>query len=57
MCSSDLLRRVLEQPDIQSQMYAMAFAAAPTTPEEFDRIVRRDIETYSKLVRVAGLRK
>jgi tripartite-type tricarboxylate transporter receptor subunit TctC len=51
------LRRVLEQPDIQSQMYAMAFAAAPTTPEEFDRIVRRDIETYSKLVRVAGLRK
>ena len=35
----------------------MAFAAAPTTPEEFDRIVRADIETYGKLVRIAGLRK
>ena len=51
------LRRVLELPEIKAQLQAMAFAAAPTTPEEFDNIVRRDIETYGKLVRLAGLRK
>jgi tripartite-type tricarboxylate transporter receptor subunit TctC len=51
------LRRVLAMPDIKAQMQAMAFAAAPTTPEEFDKIVRADIESYSKLVRIAGLRK
>jgi tripartite-type tricarboxylate transporter receptor subunit TctC len=51
------LRRVLEMPDIKAQFQAMAFSAAPTTPEEFDKMVRADIETFSKLVRSAGLRK
>jgi tripartite-type tricarboxylate transporter receptor subunit TctC len=51
------LRHVLAMPDIKAQLQGMAFAAAPTTPEEFDAIVRKDIETYGKLVRAAGLRK
>jgi hypothetical protein len=28
----------------------------PTTPEEMDRILRADIETFSEVVRLAGLR-
>jgi tripartite-type tricarboxylate transporter receptor subunit TctC len=51
------LRRVLALPEMTAQLQAMAFAASPTTPEEFDKIYRADIETYSKLVRIAGLRK
>jgi tripartite-type tricarboxylate transporter receptor subunit TctC len=49
------LRRVLTMPDIQAHFQAMAFAATPTTPEEFDRITRSDIATYSKLLKSAGL--
>lgn len=51
------LRRVLDTPELKAQLQAMAFAAAPTTPEEFDKIFRADIETFGKLVRIAGLRK
>jgi hypothetical protein len=29
--------------------------AAPTTPEEHDRILRADIETFTRVVKVAGL--
>ena len=31
-------------------------APTPTTPEEFDRIVRADIETFTKVARLVGLR-
>jgi tripartite-type tricarboxylate transporter receptor subunit TctC len=51
------LRRVLAMPEVKAQMQAMAFAPAPTTPEAFDKIIRADIATYGKLVRIAGLRK
>lgn len=51
------LRHVLALPEIKTRLLAMAFAAAPTTPEAFAEMVRTDIETYKKLVRVAGLRK
>jgi tripartite-type tricarboxylate transporter receptor subunit TctC len=32
--------RVLELPDVKQQMYAMSFEALPSTPEEYDRILR-----------------
>jgi tripartite-type tricarboxylate transporter receptor subunit TctC len=51
------LRRVLALAETKAQMQAMAFEPTPTTPEAFDKIVRADIATYSKLVRLAGLRK
>lgn len=54
---SNALRRVFEQPDVKARLQAMGFAAAPTTPEEYDKIVRRDIETFGRMVRIAGLRK
>ena len=47
--------RVLALPDIRERLDAMGFAPAPTTPEEFDRIVRADIETFRKVARLAGL--
>lgn len=51
------LRRVLEQPDVKAKLQAMTFVAAPTTPEEYEKIVRGDIENFGRMVRLAGLRK
>jgi hypothetical protein len=36
-------------------MDAMSFEPAPTTPEEYDRILRGLIKTFSKVARDAGL--
>ena len=47
--------RVLELPEVKQQMDAMSFEAAPTTPEEYDRILRGLIKTFSKVARDAGL--
>lgn len=54
---SNTLRQVLDLADVKAQLSAIGFAIAPTTPEEFDKIVREDIDTFGKTVRIAGLRK
>ncbi len=48
--------RILDLPDIRAQLNGWGFAPAPTTPEEYDRILREQIEIMSKLVRDAGLK-
>lgn len=47
---------VLDLPEVRQQMHNMSFEPAPTTPEEFDRIIRSMIGTFSKVVVAAGLR-
>lgn len=49
--------RILELPEIRERMMSQGFVPAPTTPEEYDRILRAQIATLSKVVRDAGLRK
>jgi tripartite-type tricarboxylate transporter receptor subunit TctC len=48
--------RVLAMPEVRQQMQAMSFEPAPTTPEEFDRILRRLIALFSKVADAAGMR-
>ncbi len=48
--------RIFNLPDVRERMVNLGFVAAPTTPEEYDRILRTQIETLSKVVRDAGLR-
>jgi tripartite-type tricarboxylate transporter receptor subunit TctC len=48
--------RVLELPDVKQQMYAMSFEALPSTPEEYDRILRGLLDTFSKVIKAAGIR-
>ena len=50
------VRRVLELPGIKDKLQAMGFAGAGTTPEEFEKIVRSDIDTFVRMAKVAGLR-
>jgi tripartite-type tricarboxylate transporter receptor subunit TctC len=48
--------RILDLADIKERLQSMGYIAAPSTPEELDKIVREQIETLSKLGRDAGLR-
>ena len=49
------VRRVLDLPDIKERLQTMGFVPIPSTPEEFDKIVRADIETFKTVGRLAGL--
>lgn len=48
--------RVLDLPDVKEWLQGMGYFSAPSTPEEFDNILRAQIETLSKVVTDAGLR-
>jgi len=48
--------RILDLPDIKERLHAVGFDPAPSTPEEYGKILRAQIETLSKLVRDTGLR-
>lgn len=50
------VRRILDLPDIKERLQAMSFFPAPTTPEEFDKIVRADIATFTRVAKLVGLR-
>jgi tripartite-type tricarboxylate transporter receptor subunit TctC len=47
--------RVLDLPEIRNRLDAVAFHVLPSTPEETDRSLRADIETFSKVARQTGL--
>jgi tripartite-type tricarboxylate transporter receptor subunit TctC len=49
------VRRVLEMPEVKDRLNAMGFVPAPSTPEEFDRAVRTDIATFTRVGKEAGL--
>ena len=48
--------RAFEAPDVKQRFDNIDFVAATTTPEEHDRIVRADIQTFSGVVQLAGMR-
>jgi tripartite-type tricarboxylate transporter receptor subunit TctC len=52
---SQEVRRVFELPEVKERLGNFDFVAAPSTPEEHDRILRADIATFSGVVRIAGL--
>lgn len=53
---SNEVKRILELPDVKQRFENIDFVAAPTTPEEHQRILRADIQTFSGVVQLAGLR-
>ena len=50
------IARILNLPDINARLQSVGFFPSPSTPEEYDTILREQIESLSKLVRIAGLR-
>jgi tripartite-type tricarboxylate transporter receptor subunit TctC len=53
---SEEVRRIFDLPDVKDRTKNFDYLLMPTTPEEMDRILRADIETFSEVVRLAGLR-
>ena len=41
-------QRVLDLPDVNERMQGIAFESAPTSPEEYDRMLRNQIELFTK---------
>ena len=48
--------RILDLPDVKERMQAVGFVANPCTPEEHERFLRAQIQIFSGIVRLAGLR-
>ena len=46
---------VLAMPDVREKLTAYGSVPAPTTPEQFDAIIRSDTERYGKVLRDAGV--
>ena len=50
------LARLLKLPDVQERLRTDGRAAAHTSPEEFARIIERDIAKWSKVVKAGNIR-
>ena len=48
--------RVLDLPEMKERLQGMGYFTAHASPEEFDKILRAQIETLSKVVKDLGLR-
>ena len=46
---------VLKMPDVIDQMDKVGNIPMPTTPEEFDMIIKNDTERYTKVMADAGI--
>lgn len=47
--------RVLELPDVKQRMQNIGFTPAPTTPDEYDKIVRSQVRMFSEIAKDVGL--
>ena len=50
------MARILELPDIKERLQGISFVAAHAPPEVYEKLLREQLETLSRLVRDAGLR-
>jgi tripartite-type tricarboxylate transporter receptor subunit TctC len=49
------IARILALPDVRERLQGVDFHIAPSTPDEFDKILRADVEIFSKVGKAAGL--
>jgi tripartite-type tricarboxylate transporter receptor subunit TctC len=50
------IHSVIAEPEMKNQFLSRGLEPAPSTPEEFARLIRTDIERWSKLIREVGVR-
>jgi len=48
--------RVLALPDIKERLLTQGATPAPSTPEEFDRFIRSEVNRFAKVLIAAGAR-
>jgi tripartite-type tricarboxylate transporter receptor subunit TctC len=53
---SQEIARILDLPEIKERLQMVGFLPDPCTPEEHERFLRAQIQTFAGIVRLAGLR-
>ena len=53
---SNEVKRIFDLPEVKEKLQSYDYFAAPTSPQEHERVLRADIETFAGVVRLAGLR-
>ena len=48
--------RVAKVPDVQGRFASRGAVPKPSTPEEFDRFVRSEMDKLAKLIKAAGVK-
>jgi tripartite-type tricarboxylate transporter receptor subunit TctC len=51
------IRKVVERPDVKSQLAERGMEAFSGTPEEFDRFLKEQLLVWEKLIANAGIEK
>ena len=46
---------VVDMPEVRGRFQLISFDLAPTTPEEYDRIIRHQAEVFTQVAKAAGL--
>ena len=49
------IAKVLEMPDVRQRLTTFGSIPAPSTPEQFDAIIKSDTERYAKILKDAGV--
>jgi tripartite-type tricarboxylate transporter receptor subunit TctC len=52
----DAIAKVLAMPAMVDVLAAQGLDPAPSTPAQFDKLIRTEIERWTKLVKTAGIR-
>jgi tripartite-type tricarboxylate transporter receptor subunit TctC len=47
--------RVLDSPDVKERFHAISFDPAPTTPDDYDQMIRKQFETFGQVAKAVGL--
>ncbi|HYC46824.1 MAG TPA: tripartite tricarboxylate transporter substrate binding protein [Burkholderiales bacterium] len=49
------VHRVLEDPEVKKRFASIGFELAPTTPEEYDAIIKKQMAIFTQVAKAAGL--
>jgi len=52
----DGIARILDLPDVKERLQAIGYVSAPSSPGDYNKLLRAQIEALARLVRDAGLR-
>ena len=53
---SDEITRAVSSVDLKARLVAEGFDVIASTPEEFDRVLRRDMDMYGRVVKAANVK-
>ena len=54
---NDAVRKALEDPDVRRKLVQSGAVPAPTSPDEFGRLLKSELERWGRVVREKGIRE